>query len=252
MVRRWYGVVAILLGLVFVPAAGRGAEPSAEPAAGAPVAALLKAYGGAAAVAGIRTVAARGEISDYLTDTAGGYRRYFQRPERLRIEVMPEQGGEVRILDGNRGWQGRGGEFRPAGALLRQSMVYQYSYLDLPMGLADGTYAVRAEGRRRLGDRETELLTIELRDGPRLRVFVDATTHLIIRVAADFAMGMMGSGELATEYHDFRPVAGVLFPHRLVNFAGEMKLSEIVLTAIEVNKEIPADLFSPVAPETGR
>ena len=58
-------------------------------------------------------------------------------------------------------------------------------------------------------------------------------------------MGMMGAGELATEYRDFRPVEGVQFPHKLTNYAGDMKLSEIDLDEIEVNREIPAKLFAP-------
>ena len=58
-------------------------------------------------------------------------------------------------------------------------------------------------------------------------------------------MGMMGANELATEYGDFHPVEGVLFPFKLTNYAGDMKLSEIILSEIMINREIPHKLFFP-------
>jgi hypothetical protein len=88
-------------------------------------------------------------------------------------------------------------------------------------------------------------LLIETNNSPQLRVYVDAKTHLIAGIAASFSMEMMSGEELSTEYSDFRPVEGVLFPHKLVNFAGDTKLSEILLDEIYVNRKISPQLFSP-------
>ncbi len=71
-------------------------------------------------------------------------------------------------------------------------------------------------------------------------------------LAASFSMGMMGANELATEYHDFGPVSGVLFPRRLTNYAGTMKLSEIVLSDIQVDRKIPGSFFIPGPPSDKR
>jgi outer membrane lipoprotein-sorting protein len=236
--------------LLIAPVTASAADEKENPA-DAIVAAVLKAYGGAEAVGRITTVTARGCIVDFFSDTEGGYARYFERPGKLRIEIMPDRGGEVRILKDGHGWQSGNGGLAKARPLTRQSMVYQYSYLDLPMGFIDHSYPVTYEGKRHLGNQETHLLQVSLKDAPPLRVFVDARSFLIVRVAADFSMGVMGASELATEYQEFRPEGGVLFPHRLENFAGDMKISEITLNVILTNPKIPAALFSPPSGDPG-
>jgi outer membrane lipoprotein-sorting protein len=209
------------------------------------VAQILKAYGGADVIGRVRSVAARGTIIDFFSDAEGAYNRYLERPGKLRIEIMPETGGEVRILNGNDAWQsGRNGIGR-ARPLTHCSMKYQYTYLDLPMGLVNRSMSVAYDGTDRLGDHDVHLLRITPADAPEVRVYVDTKTYMILRVAADFSMGIMGMSELSTEYGDFRAEAGVLFPHLLANYAGEIKLSEIILPHIQVNAVIPEALFAP-------
>jgi len=221
-------------------AEGRSPDRAAEI-----VGSVLQAYGGTKAVAKIRSVKATGSIAEFMTGRSGAYARYLERPGKLRIEIMPGQEGEVRILDGGHGWQlGRSG-FEASNPVMVQSMVYQYCYLDLPMGFADASYPVSYGGLHKLGNRETYQLNLGLHNAPELHVFIDTRSRLIVRVSSSFAMGGMGVGELATEYADFRPVDGVLFPHRLTNYAGDVKLSEIDLSDISVNGKIPASLFAP-------
>jgi outer membrane lipoprotein-sorting protein len=211
------------------------------------VAAILDVYGGKDAVAKVKSVVARGSIADFMKDRQGAYARYFTRPQNLRIEIMPDQGGEVRILSGNRGWQGSAEALKEARAVTIQSMIYQYTYLDLPMGLADNSYRVSYAGSQELKGRSAEVLEIEVKGAPRLRIFVDRESHLILRVASAFDMGM-GASELSTEYEDFRPVGKVLFPFRLVNYAGGIKLSTISLSDIQTTITIPPELFTPGKP----
>ena len=209
------------------------------------VASMLKAYGGSEAVRKVITVTAKGRITEFLNGKTGDYARYFERPGRLRIEVMPELGGEIRILNGDHGWQASGEGFLPVSELELQSMLYQYSYLNLPMGLTNGKYQVKYLEKQRYNGREAYLLQIEPKNAPRLGILVDARTSLIVRVDASFAMGMMGAGQLSTEYGDYHPVKGVQFPYKLTSFAGGIKLSEIILDDIKVNHKIPLELFAP-------
>jgi hypothetical protein len=211
------------------------------------VAAILDVYGGKDAVARVNSVVAKGTITDFMKDRQGGYARYYARPHKLRIEIMPELGGEARILDGNKGWQGSAAALKEARPVTIQSMIYQYTYLDLPMGLADNSYQVSYAGIQELKGRSAEVLEIEVKGAPRLRIFVDRESHLILRVASAFDMGM-GASELSTEYEDYRPVGKVLFPFRLVNYAGGMKLSTISLSDIQTTIAIPPELFTPGKP----
>lgn len=208
------------------------------------VAAMLQAYGGREALAAVRTVAARGRIDDDLRHLSGSYSRIMRRPAGLRIEIRPEQGGEVRILDGEQGWQGSGAHLEPAKEISLASMRYQYGYLDLPMCLADNSCTAEAGGVVKLDDRSFDLLLVTVPAAPLLRVYVDRDTHLIHRVATEFSMGALGSSELATEYADFQPAAGVLFPRLLTNFAGGGKISLLTIETLEVNQPLPASVFA--------
>lgn len=212
------------------------------------IAKMLNAYGGTKALAGVRTVVARGRIDDYLRQVSGGYARIMQRPGSLRIEIRPEQGGEIRVLAGDQGWQGAGDRFSPAKPISLSSMRYQYSYLDVPMCLADQSCTAQEGGIKELEGRPYDLLLITTVGAPQLRVYVDRDSHLIHRVAAEFSMGTMGSSELATEYADFRTTNGVLFPRLLTNFAGGSKISLLTIETLEVNVPLAADIFTPPVP----
>lgn len=208
------------------------------------VTSILESYGGKAALTGVKSVVARGTIADFMKNKEGQYARFFAPPQKLRIEIMADQGGEIRILDGMRGWQGHADALKEVRPVALQSMIYQYTYLDLPMGLADSSVVVTYGGKHILKGRQADLLLVEAIGAPKLRVYVDPVNRLIVRVAADFDMGM-GASELSTEYEDFRPVGKVRFPFRLVNYAGEMKLSVISLSDIQVNTDLPKEIFSP-------
>lgn len=206
------------------------------------VGAIIEAYGGKTALRSVKSVAATGSITDFMQGIGGHYARYYQQPDKLRIEVMPEQGGETRILDAGRGWRGNGGALREVHGPPLQAMMYQYSYLDLPMGFADNRSHASYAGTREWKGRLVDVLELTPSGAPPLRLFVDREKHLIVRVSAAFNMGM-GSSELITEYEDFRPVGKVLFPFTLINYAGELKLSTITLTNIQVNPTLNPALF---------
>jgi len=217
---------------------------SAESPVSETIDAMLRAYGGKEKLAAVKTVSAHGTIDDFLRKKSGGYARTMRRPGALRIDIMPEQGGEVRILDGERGLQGSGGTLRAANPVSLSSMRYQYAYLDLPMSLADGNARVVSQQETELNGRRMLLLLVDTEGAPQLRVYVASDTWLIARVEADFSMGGMGSMRLGTEYEDFKPVDGILFPFVLNNFAGK-KISVITLKDIEINRPISKDLFPP-------
>lgn len=242
MIRRLSGILtALLLACSLLPSPAHADEP-----ADAIVARVLEAYGGGAAVARVRSVTARGTLTDLFAGREGEYRRYLQRPGRLRIETMPEPGGETRILDRGAAWQSTAtGGLAPARPMTRSAMIYQYTCLDLPMGLVDHAVPVAYGGRQLVAGREVQLLILAPEGGPEVRVYVDTDRHLIRRVAATFSLGMMGGSELATEYDDFRPEDGVLFPRLLTNYAGSTKISEIVLRSLAVNPPLDNALFAP-------
>jgi len=237
---------AVLLAIICFPAISN-AEDAGSEKPNRIISAVLEVYGGNGPVSKVKSVVAKGSIFDVMKNKQGEYARYYSRPNKLRIEIMPDQGGEARILDGSKGWQGSPEALKEARPVTLQSMKYQYSYLDLPMGFADKSYNVTYGGISDYRGKRVEMLLVDVKGAPQLRVFIDPEKRLIVKVASDFNMGM-GSSELSTEYEDFRPVGKLLFPFRLINYAGQMKLSVITLSDIQVNVEIPEQKFSPGQP----
>ena len=238
-------LVWMLLGSLMLAGCSTDPAPSSQPPLQQKIDALLAAYGGRAALARVTTVAAHGRIDDFLRQSRGGYARAMRRPGGLRIDIMPEKGGEVRILDGERGWQGSGSTLHEANPLSLSSMRYQYGYLDLPMSLADGSAKVSDGGRLDLYGQLHDVLLVDLDNAPQLRVYLDPERLLIRRIEADFSMGGMGTSQLGTEYEDFRKVDGVLFPFRLNNFAGGKNISVITIERLNLNQPLPKGVFAP-------
>lgn len=205
---------------------------------------VLEAYGGKNNVLKIKTVSAHGRIDDFLRKTTGGYARTMRRPGELRIDIMPERGGEVRILSHGKGFQGSGDRLSAAKPVSLSSMRYQYGYLDLPMSLADGSAKAVHKGIEELHGRPMEILLVELASAPDLKVYIDFETHLIRRVEARFDMGGMGSSVLGTEYDNFKTVDGVVFPFTLNNFAGGKKISILSIARLTINRALPEGVFS--------
>lgn len=232
--------LCLLLILLFFSASGSAASAKELQRT---IDSILNAYGGKERLAKIKTISAHGRIDDFLRKTSGGYARTMRRPDELRIDILPEQGGEVRILSHGNGWQGSGDRLTQANPLSLSSMRYQYGYLDLPMSLADGTARVQYQGVKELHDRPMKLLLVELEGAPELRAYVDLTTHQIRRVEATFSMGAMGSSLLGTEYEDFRMVDGALFPFRLINFAGGNRISILTIVRLMVDQPLTKNAF---------
>jgi hypothetical protein len=205
---------------------------------------VLEAYGGKNNILKINTVSAHGRIDDFLRKTSGGYARTMRRPNELRIDIMPERGGEVRILSNGKGLQGSGQKLGEANPISLSSMRYQYGYLDLPMSLADESAKAIHRGVEELQGRPMEILSIALTSAPLLKVYIDFETHLIRRVEAKFDMGGMGSSILGTEYEDFKIVNGTVFPLKLNNFAGEKNISVLTINRLKINQPLPEGVFS--------
>jgi hypothetical protein len=205
---------------------------------------VLEAYGGKNNVLKIKTISAHGRIDGFLRKTSGGYARTMRRPGELRIDIMPERGGEVRILSNGKGLQGSGPRLSAAKPTSLSSMRYQYGYLDLPMSLADGSAKAIHRGVEELHGRPMEILFVELTSAPNLKVYIDFETHLVRRVEAKFDMGGMGSSVLGTEYDNSKIVDGAVFPLTLNNFAGGKNISVLTITRLTINQALPDGVFS--------
>ena len=209
------------------------------------VAKVVQAYGGAKQIERVIALTAEGDIDAFARGTHGTFKRFFRRPRLLRVETSYPGMTETRVLNGQLAWRTNDqdvikGDAGPS----RQAMVYQYKQLDLPYGLLKGHYNLRYAGEETVGSQVTQAMEVWDDEGPEMRVNVDTTAHVIVKVT-----GMLKAGEktmsLAAEFSDFQTVDGTPLPFRINNFAADTPVSETVITRYIVNPTPKAELFVP-------
>lgn len=207
------------------------------------VARVIAAYGGRHALEQVHTLVFRGHIVALMGGGQGTETISLQRPRKMRVAIRYRRSSEERILNGDTVWRGFGSGFETPSGPARLAVIYQYKQFDLPMGLLDGHYRVTL-GEEEDGGRKYPVLFLHDAEGPPIRVVIDPDTALIRRVSGIFAMHGQTT-RLAVAYRDYRKIAGIPLPHRLVNYAGGMKIAEADFNRVEVNVSLPSDLFHP-------
>ena len=217
-------------------------------AAGAPtpdaptlVGRCVEAYGGRAGLARAAASVQSGTVTSILhPGVVGRIGRAYRRPGKLRVEVQFEQDGEVRVVDGARGW--RQGEEVAKGQLA--SMILQAARLDLPSLLWTWIDRVEDRGTVVLEGRTLRALAVQVGPGLLVEADIDPSTGRILRSRGSAQGGPMPL-EFITTYSDFRTVDGVLVPFREANWANGSSTGETVLGRVEFPRELPDHLFRP-------
>jgi hypothetical protein len=229
------GLVALLA--LAAPLAARAAPEALE----ALVSRCVNAYGGERALAAARTRRDAGSVTSVLhPGVTGRIARAYARPGRLRVETAwPDAPGEVRVLDGGKGW--RSGQ--PAQGPQLVAMILQAARLDLPSLLQSFVKRVQDHGTWQHEGKALRVLAIEVGPGLVVEAGIDPATGHILRSRG------AGRGEtpveFVTTYSDFRKVNGALVPFREGNWANGRTTGETVLTEVEIPAKLPEGMFGP-------
>jgi hypothetical protein len=107
-------------------------------------------------------------------------------------------------------------------------------------------------GRDRLPGGDTWKLVVRGKDGPPRTMHLDARTHLVVETV-DRRNVDGKEVEFVTEVGDYRPVSGLVFPHRMeVGPKGSPERQRLVIRRIEVNPPLDDSRFAmPVRPPAG-
>lgn len=206
---------------------------------------VIGAYGGKDAVEGITALHATGRTEAFMLHENGTYDLYFKRARKLRIETKYGRSWELRILQGDRGY--RASDSRPleeAFGPRYAAMVYQYKHLDILHDLVKGTYRIHSAGRSSLNGNSVEVLHLSDKDGAEMDICIDEHNFLIVKVTGYFTEGNK-SISLSAEFSDFKKVGGSVFPFRITNYAGGMKIAQTVIDTYFINPEIADSMFEP-------
>ncbi|MFA4970703.1 MAG: hypothetical protein WC540_13850 [Sulfuritalea sp.] len=198
---------------------------------------VLAAHGGGAAPAAIHE---RGVIES-LRRGNGAVERWWQAPDRFRIEIGYPGEPESRLLRGNEAWQ----QGQPATPAFHASLALQAARMALPWRLQENARRVVDLGAGKSSDgRPLRVLELPVQQGIKLIVEIDAESRLILRSRGILTINN-ASMEFATGYEDYRTVAGRRVAMTERHFAMGQYTGTTRLASVEFPAVLPAPTFNP-------
>lgn len=206
---------------------------------------VINAYGGREIVEGIQSMHVKGKVEAFMLRDYGTYEVYFKRGKRLRVETKYEHSSEVRILNGERGY--RGTNVLPIERVFGAryfAMVYQYKHMDILHDLVKRTYQIQTMGKASVGGSNVEVFHLNDKNGAIMDIYIDEQNYYILKVIGYFKERDKQI-DLSAEFSDFKKVNGSIFPFRITNYAGGLKIAQTVIDNYLLNPDIADSLFEP-------
>lgn len=203
---------------------------------------VVAAYGGGATPTAIHE---RG-TTESLRRGLGPVERWWQAPDRFRIEIQYPGATESRLMRGREAWQ----QGQPATPAFHGAVVLQAARMALPWRLRDNAAQVSELGATPPGNVK-QLRTLEWRvqDGIRVFVEIDPETRLILRSRGVLTIND-SSMEFATAYENYRLISGRRVAMTERHFAMGQYIGSTTLESVEFPDTLPAPTFDP-GPATG-
>lgn len=200
---------------------------------------VVAAHGGGATPTAIHE---RGS-TESLRRGSGPVERWWQGPDRFRIEIRYPGAPESRLLRGAEAWQ----QGRPATPAFHGAVFLQAARMALPWRLRDHAAQVTDLGATPLANgKQARTLEWQLSQGIRLIIEIDPETRLIMRSRGVLTINN-SSMEFATGYEDYRMVDGRRIAMSERHFAMGQYIGHTTLTSVEFPAVLPAPTFAPPA-----
>jgi len=211
--------------LLVAPACAQARDP------GNVVDAVIEAYGGRNVLAGVEAVRLEGTIVTSTQGEHGSFIRIVAGPDHLKVLLHYPQRVEIRIVEGDEGWNGGSPQtLAAASGPMLAAMQLQASRSWVPWILDEMRDSLKVER----ADSAVVVLSGPLKPGLALRFYVDGHSHHVLRTESDMTVGGMRM-EFATDYGDFRTVSGLLVPFREESFASDTHTASLIVGHALVN-----------------
>jgi hypothetical protein len=207
----------------------------------------LEARGGLERIRAVRSLRFTGKMK--LGDVEAPLVVELKRPLRMRTEFEVQGRRVVRAFDGQKGWT-----LLPVPGLDRPRLMPEDESRDareqadvdlspLVDSAAKG-YTIELRGRERVDGRESYRLLVRAADGSERALLLDAKSALTVR--SEEKRMMEGTlQEFVTVIGDYRPVAGLVFPHVIeVGPRGAAERQRLTFERIEVNPPLDDARFA--------
>ena len=241
-------IVVVVLGFF-------GASARADPAAD--IAQIhLEAIGGRARIAAMQGLRMSGVV--VVGTQRLRFRMIAARPNRVRLET---QNGGRTLINASDGvepawefdtgtWPPRYHEMAPAAA---RGFTADAEFDDpLVAGSARG-FALDYAGETEFDGRKMLRLLVTKNLADSFTLLIDAETYFVMLRAEERMTTTGRKRKILTRYDDFRPVDGVLLPHRVTLMTDGRVEQQMIVEKIETNPELTAETFTrPKAPAAGK
>jgi hypothetical protein len=207
---------------------------------------VVEVYGGDAAAAKMQSLRVDARVDAMMRQRNGRARRDFLAPDRLRVEIVYPETTEVRMLSGDVGWRGDATRLQRVEGLPNTAMLYQLLRSTVPWVLAHHRQRLEDRGTRTWNGTDYRLVGLPWSEQLDMLYWVNALNRRVERVEGTLRSLTMTMA-FATEYRDFRRVAGVLIPFAEVNYAGGRLTGTTTVTAVVFDPPDPGP-FDPGQP----
>lgn len=207
----------------------------------------VEAIGGKMRLGLLQSLQAEGEV---LID---GRRLEFtllaQRPNRLRMETRSGERSIVQATDGvNPPWQ-----MNPAAKPLKPSYITgdesrefaaDAEFDDPLVDYAAKGYTLDYAGKLSWHGKTVFRLLVTRRHIAGYHLLLDTETYFIVGKQAVRRLEFGREVAIETRYEDFRPVGGIIMPHRVIVTGDGKPLHETILRRVRPNVAVPDGVFT--------
>lgn len=171
-----------------------------------------------------------------------------KQPGKMRLEIDFAGQTAIQCTDGKEGWKvapfrGVKKPERLSGEELREAAGPADLYGPL-FDYASRGHAVQLLGREKVEGRDAYKMRVTLPAGAVRWVYLDAASALEVKVEAVRRQGTRGR-RVETFYHDWRPVEGLLIPHRYeTRSEGSKESHRLTVESVRVNPALDDSRFA--------
>lgn len=205
---------------------------------------VIDAHGGREAIAKITAFKALGKLESWQVQSEPAeYSLAWSSDEKLRVDIRAGEFHEIQVLNHETGFvEATGSTISPAIGFRRRVLRYRYIEAYVPYHLAAGRFEIRNDSISESRGTRAHVLTLLDEQTPVASVYIDSDTHQILKTAL-LLKDDAERTELTSEYGDFRPVQGVLFPFHKKTFIKGAPEAEIKFHEYHPNPLLDPRLF---------
>ena len=215
----------------------------------------LEARGGLARLRAVQSLRLTGTMQ--IDDVQAPFVVELARPNRMRTEFVVQGQTGVRAFDGEHAWARLPLPGEPPRPMSPEEAADARAQADVDMSpLVDAAakgFTIELAGRDRLPGGEAWELIARAHAGSPRSLYLDVRSHLVVETIDTRSVDGQPV-EFVTDVSDYRPVGGLVFPHRIeVGPRGKPERQRLVIQRVEINPLIEPGRFamprtSPAAP----